>query len=139
MNKKIDIYYKLLFLTFLLIHIGCSQKHSKIEKIVLKYSNLYTTTSFRVYCDDFEKSIIFDTDTLSNEVSCYKLYKNILQLKLAEIDKEPDTRIKLYIYHNTKIDTACVSLFITKFNKHYYETNDQFLELLEKVTKKSIL
>jgi len=113
---------KILVLLLTLFSLSCSSQ--KINRIDILYVDPEIETPFRIKCEEFEKFFIADLDSVSihNNALIQKFSDELEKLSKADIAKYslPDTRIKIKLIYEDKINELCADKFvITKQNDIY--------------------
>jgi len=119
MKKKNKIVV-LLLLT--LISFGCNSE--EIKRIDIIFVDPEIETPFRIKCEEFEKFFIDDLDSVSiqDDALIQQFLNELEKLSKADLTKYslPDTRIKIKLIYEDKINELCADKFvITKQNDTY--------------------
>ena len=119
MKKKNKIVV-LLLLT--LISFGCNSE--EIKRIDIIFVDPEIETPFRIKCEEFEKFFIDDLDSVSiqDDALIQQFLNELEKLSKADLTKYslPDTRIKIKLIYEDKINELCADKFvITKQNDIY--------------------
>lgn len=99
-----------------LILISCFYQKQKdnsdpILKITVLKVPFNINTPVRVTCDEFEKAMDLDIDTiiLTKNTEFVKIVKKMRQMKPGKLENQIDTRAKIFVqYKSGQIDTICI-------------------------------
>src|SRR5690606_10567336 len=113
------------------------QQKKLIEKVEIKYENMYTTTFVSVSCSKFENAFlktVENKELTKDEVLRFENYLETV-LKANNNEKSIDTRIKAVVYYDDKSnEEICLGLHTLELDGKIYSINNEFTKFLLKIT-----
>lgn len=128
---RIKFIYKLLLLVlsfFSLTSFICED----IKYIIIKKVEFELETTFAINCSDFEE--IFNREYIVDTISDIKRIKDfsyiIDSLQIYEKSGFFDTRAKIFVVYDNRIDTICVSRFDILRNSKSFNNNPELIKYI---------
>lgn len=129
----------MLALLLTLFSLSCSSQ--KIKRIDILFVDQEIETPFRIKCEEFEKFFIDDLDSVSihDDAQMQQFLNELAKLSMADLTKYSllDTRIKIKLIYEDKINELCIDRFvITKQNDIYILSESLKTFINKRTTKK---
>lgn len=121
-----------LILSALLYICITSFKNDDIKCIIIKKVEFELETTFAINCSDFED--IFNREYIVDTISDIKRIKDfsyiIDSLQINEKSGFFDTRAKIFVVYDNRIDTICVSRFYILKNSKSFNKNPELIKFI---------